>query len=125
MRRPYYSYTYANTLSFERGRHTLWKLLWRWRPELESDRARHDPQYSQQPAPRDPAPTGQFVRDYFYHVEDGAAAYMLLAEKMAGNKALKLAHAFNFFNEIQVTVLDLCQSPHTTHGLQSCAGRQK
>ena len=48
---------------------------------------------------------GQFVRDYFY-VEDGAAAYMLLAERMAADKSLA-GHAFNFSNEIQVTVLDL------------------
>jgi CDP-glucose 4,6-dehydratase len=48
---------------------------------------------------------GQFVRDYFY-VEDGAAAYMLLAEKMASDKSLA-GEAFNFSNEIQVTVLDL------------------
>ena len=48
---------------------------------------------------------GLFVRDYFY-VEDGAAAYMLLAEKMAANPNLK-GEAFNFSNEIQVTVLDL------------------
>jgi CDP-glucose 4,6-dehydratase len=48
---------------------------------------------------------GQFVRDYFY-VEDGAAAYMLLAEKMAMDKTLA-GGAFNFSNEIQVTVLDL------------------
>jgi CDP-glucose 4,6-dehydratase len=48
---------------------------------------------------------GQFVRDYFY-VEDGAAAYMLLAEKMAADKNLA-GGAFNFSNEIQVTVLDL------------------
>ncbi|MBC8103832.1 MAG: GDP-mannose 4,6-dehydratase [Cytophagales bacterium] len=50
---------------------------------------------------------GQFIRDYFY-VEDGAAAYMLLAEKLARNPALK-GEAFNFSNEIQVTVLDLVQ----------------
>ena len=50
---------------------------------------------------------GKFVRDYFY-VEDGAAAYMLLAEKLAGDRAL-IGHAFNFSNEIQVTVLDLVQ----------------
>jgi CDP-glucose 4,6-dehydratase len=48
---------------------------------------------------------GQFIRDYFY-VEDGAAAYMLLAEKLAADPALK-GHAFNFSNEIQVTVLEL------------------
>jgi CDP-glucose 4,6-dehydratase len=48
---------------------------------------------------------GLFVRDYFY-VEDGAAAYMLLAEKLAANDSLR-GEAFNFSNEIQVTVLDL------------------
>ena len=49
---------------------------------------------------------GQFVRDYFY-VEDGAAAYMLLAEKLAGESRDLRGQAFNFSNEIQVTVLDL------------------
>jgi CDP-glucose 4,6-dehydratase len=48
---------------------------------------------------------GTYIRDYFY-VEDGAAAYMLLAEKMAGADALR-GEAFNFSNEIQVTVTDL------------------
>lgn len=48
---------------------------------------------------------GLFIRDYFY-VEDGAAAYMLLAEKLAENPALR-GEAFNFSNELQVTVLDL------------------
>jgi CDP-glucose 4,6-dehydratase len=48
---------------------------------------------------------GKFVRDYFY-VDDGAAAYMLLAEKLAENPALA-GEAYNFSNEIQVTVLDL------------------
>ena len=48
---------------------------------------------------------GQFVRDYFY-VEDGAAAYVLLAERLAANPSLR-GEAFNFSNEIQVTVLDL------------------
>jgi CDP-glucose 4,6-dehydratase len=51
---------------------------------------------------------GQFVRDYFY-VEDGAAAYMLLAEKMAGDPALH-GQAFNFSNECQVTVQALVQN---------------
>jgi CDP-glucose 4,6-dehydratase len=50
---------------------------------------------------------GQFVRDYFY-VEDGAAAYMLLAEQMAANPALR-GQAFNFSNELQITVLDLAR----------------
>ena len=49
---------------------------------------------------------GQFVRDYFY-VEDGAAAYMLLAERLlVGDQAVR-GKAFNFSNEIQVTVTDL------------------
>lgn len=48
---------------------------------------------------------GQFVRDYFY-VEDGAAAYMLLAERLAEDAGLR-GQAFNFSNERQVTVLDL------------------
>ena len=48
---------------------------------------------------------GQFIRDYFY-VEDGAHAYITLAEKLTENPALK-GEAFNFSNEIQVTVLDL------------------
>ena len=50
---------------------------------------------------------GKFIRDYFY-VEDGAAAYMLLAEKLAENRDLS-GHAFNFSNEIQVTVLELVE----------------
>jgi CDP-glucose 4,6-dehydratase len=50
---------------------------------------------------------GQFVRDYFY-VEDGAAAYMLLAEKLASQPELK-GEAFNFSNEIQVTVIEIVE----------------
>jgi CDP-glucose 4,6-dehydratase len=48
---------------------------------------------------------GKYIRDYFY-VEDGVAAYLLLAEKLAGNPALS-GEAFNFSNELQVNVLDL------------------
>lgn len=48
---------------------------------------------------------GEYIRDYFY-VEDGAAAYMLLAEQLAANPALA-GQAYNFSNEIQVTVNDL------------------
>jgi CDP-glucose 4,6-dehydratase len=48
---------------------------------------------------------GLFIRDYFY-VEDGAEAYMLLAEALAQKPELA-GQAFNFSNEIQVTVLDL------------------
>jgi CDP-glucose 4,6-dehydratase len=50
---------------------------------------------------------GQFVRDYFY-VEDGAAAYMLLAERLAQNPALG-GESFNFSIEIQITVLELVE----------------
>jgi CDP-glucose 4,6-dehydratase len=45
---------------------------------------------------------GNYIRDYFY-VEDGAAAYVLLAEKLAKTPELR-GQAFNFSNEIQVTV---------------------
>lgn len=48
---------------------------------------------------------GNFVRDYFY-VEDGAAAYMLLAEQLAGHPELR-GEAFNFSYGNQITVLDL------------------
>ena len=48
---------------------------------------------------------GQFVRDYFY-AEDGAAANMRLAEALAGDPSLS-GQAFNFSNEIQVTVSEL------------------
>jgi CDP-glucose 4,6-dehydratase len=51
---------------------------------------------------------GSFVRDYFY-VEDGAAAYMLLAERLAAQPELR-GEAFNFSNELQVTVLELVES---------------
>lgn len=48
---------------------------------------------------------GLFVRDYFY-VEDGAAAYMLLAEQLASDRSL-IGEAFNFSNELQVSVLEI------------------
>jgi CDP-glucose 4,6-dehydratase len=50
---------------------------------------------------------GQFVRDYFY-VEDGAAVYMMLAERLAENPDLA-GRAFNFSNETQVTVLEMAE----------------
>lgn len=50
---------------------------------------------------------GHYVRDYFY-VEDGAAAYTLLAERLADNPDLR-GQAFNFSNEAQVTVLELVE----------------
>jgi CDP-glucose 4,6-dehydratase len=51
---------------------------------------------------------GKFVRDYFY-VEDGAAAYLLLAEKLAQNPALR-GEAFNFSYGLHVSVLELVQT---------------
>src|SRR6266508_2699036 len=48
---------------------------------------------------------GRYVRDYFY-AEDGAAAYMLLAEQLAAKPELK-GEAFNFSNATQVTVSEL------------------
>lgn len=50
---------------------------------------------------------GQYVRDYFY-VEDGAAAYTLLIERLAANRDLR-GRAFNFSNETLVTVLEMVQ----------------
>jgi CDP-glucose 4,6-dehydratase len=50
---------------------------------------------------------GQSVRDYFY-AEDGAAANMLLAEQLAAHRELS-GQAFNFSNEVQITVLDLVE----------------
>jgi CDP-glucose 4,6-dehydratase len=50
---------------------------------------------------------GQFVRDYFY-IEDAAAAYMLLAERLISTPELA-GMAFNFSNENQLTVVQLVQ----------------
>ena len=50
---------------------------------------------------------GKFIRDYFY-VEDGANAYMVLAQQMADKPELK-GEAFNFSNELQVSVLELVE----------------
>ena len=48
---------------------------------------------------------GKFVRDYLY-VEDGAAAYMLLAEKLANDPSIK-GEAFNISNQQPITVIEL------------------
>jgi CDP-glucose 4,6-dehydratase len=48
---------------------------------------------------------GQYVRDYFY-VEDGAAAYVMLAEQLAARPELR-GEAFNFSYDAQLTVLEL------------------
>jgi len=49
---------------------------------------------------------GSYIRDYIY-VKDAVSAYLLLAEKM-GDKSIP-GEAFNFSNEIQITVLELTQ----------------
>lgn len=48
---------------------------------------------------------GHYIRDYFY-AEDGAAAYILLPEKLSADPTLR-GQAFNFSNETQLSVLDL------------------
>jgi CDP-glucose 4,6-dehydratase len=48
---------------------------------------------------------GTLIRDYFY-VEDGAGAYLLLAEKLRNDPTLR-GEAFNFSNEAQLNVLDM------------------
>jgi CDP-glucose 4,6-dehydratase len=50
---------------------------------------------------------GTNIRDYFY-VKDGAAAYLYLAECMAGQPEV-VGQAFNFSTEIQVTALEMVQ----------------
>lgn len=51
---------------------------------------------------------GQLIRDYFY-VEDGAAAYMLLAERLAVDRRL-IGEAFNFSNELKLNVLEIARA---------------
>ncbi len=58
---------------------------------------------------------GTYIRDYIY-VKDAVAAYMLLAEKME-DKGIH-GEAFNFSNEIQITVLEL------TKKILSLTGRE-
>jgi CDP-glucose 4,6-dehydratase len=48
---------------------------------------------------------GNFVRDYFY-VEDGVAAYMLLAERLLRDRTTR-GCAYNFSNEVQISVIEL------------------
>ncbi|HEX2568181.1 MAG TPA: GDP-mannose 4,6-dehydratase [Polyangia bacterium] len=50
---------------------------------------------------------GQFTRDYVY-VEEAAAAYTLLAEKLAADEKLA-GEAFNFSNEAPLTVVALVE----------------
>jgi CDP-glucose 4,6-dehydratase len=57
---------------------------------------------------------GTLIRDYFY-VEDGAAAYMLLAERLAEDSSLR-GVAFNFSNELQLTVSEIVERILATMG---------
>ena len=50
---------------------------------------------------------GTFVRDYLY-AGDGAAAYLLLAEKLAEDPNLK-GEAFNFSTDVPMTVLEITE----------------
>jgi CDP-glucose 4,6-dehydratase len=50
---------------------------------------------------------GKYVRDYFY-IEDGAEAYMTLAEALATRSELH-GRAFNFSSEQPITVLELVE----------------
>jgi CDP-glucose 4,6-dehydratase len=49
---------------------------------------------------------GSYIRDYFY-VRDGVLAYLHLAEQMERKEIW--GEAFNFSNELQITVLELVQ----------------
>lgn len=57
---------------------------------------------------------GGYVRDYLY-VEDAVAAYILLAQKLAGSEDLR-GHAFNFSSETGMSVIDLVTRLLTTMG---------
>lgn len=48
---------------------------------------------------------GKYIRDYFY-VEDGAATYMYLAEKLSADRSLA-GQAFNFSNDQPLTVFQV------------------
>lgn len=71
-------------------------------PPGARDYSRHFP--GQRPVIRS---DGCYVRDYFY-IEDAAAAYMLLAEKLAATPELR-GQAFNFAHDTTMTVLALVQ----------------
>lgn len=49
---------------------------------------------------------GSFIRDYFY-VKDGTLAYLYLAEQM--DRPEILGEAFNFSNELQITVAEIVE----------------
>lgn len=49
---------------------------------------------------------GQFIRDYIY-VEDGALAYLTLAEQIGRNEKIQPGEAFNFSYGLRLKVLDV------------------
>jgi len=49
---------------------------------------------------------GKLVRDYFY-VEDGAAAYMLIAQSLLADSKILSGRAYNLSNEKPLTVIEL------------------
>lgn len=57
---------------------------------------------------------GSYVRDYFY-VEDGALAYLALAEQLAAKPELA-GQAFNFSNELQLTAREMAREILTAMG---------
>jgi CDP-glucose 4,6-dehydratase len=63
--------------------------------------------------------SGLLVRDYFY-VEDVAAAYMLLAERLASDRSLA-GQAFNFSNEQPMTVMELVRRVAVLMGVDVAA----
>jgi CDP-glucose 4,6-dehydratase len=58
---------------------------------------------------------GSYIRDYIY-IKDAVSAYLMLAEKMEDESVF--GEAFNFSNEIQITVLEL------TKKILSLTGRE-
>ncbi len=66
---------------------------------------------------------GTFLRDYFY-VKDGAAAYLHLAECLAGEPQLA-GHAFNFSTEKPLSVLQLVDADFALDGIGLDARRSE
>lgn len=60
---------------------------------------------------------GTNIRDYFY-IKDAALAYMHLAEKMIESNGKLNGEAFNFSNELQITVAELMQNLLNVMGRQ-------
>ena len=59
---------------------------------------------------------GKYVRDYFY-VEDAADVHIMVAEKLSDKPTLR-GEAFNFSNEMPVTVLELVEKIVALMGLR-------